>query len=65
MFVKIISNKGKECFNGGLAEACKVMITVLCGEKMLCQQLDSFVFTITLISKKEKVFSHLQNSFEK
>ena len=34
-------------------------------KKLLCQQLDSFMFAITLISKEEKIFSHLQNCLKK
>lgn len=34
-------------------------------KKLLCQLLDSFVFAITLISKEEKIFSHLQNYLKK
>ena len=30
IFVEIVSNKGKKYFSGGLTEACKVLMTVLC-----------------------------------
>ena len=34
IFVKIVSNIEKECFSGGLTQAWKVMMIVLCQKKI-------------------------------